>query len=301
MREGNMSDEKAVTAPVEAKAMTAPAETTSAAQVDDPHDELSVLNQRIDDLIAGQKQSTSWYRNPSFITSVAAIFISVMTTAMSWYRTYQQDITALKTQLANTLQQTSAIQMQNVELMSKYKDDHTSYHRLSVALNGQNLILAKQAYSLARSLGSATPAVNLTTIANALLQSQEISLAEDLFRQAVERAENSVEYVQALRGLGGLLYYYGQRSEAEAAFNKALGAYKIYPKEAKSQDYINFTHAFTQFQWAQAVYSTDCRAAKDHLAQALQHMAQLSPTAQQNVGSQVIEFNRVGQLMTACQ
>jgi hypothetical protein len=273
---------------------------TLPAAVDDPHDEIAMINQRITDLIAGQQRTTTWYRNPSFITSVAAIFISVMTTTVSWYRTYQQDVTALKAQLAATLQQANAGQIQIIELMAKYKDDQPSFLRVSTALNAQNLILAKQAYALARSLGTAASAVNLTTIAHSLMQSNEVTLAEDLLRQAVARAENSVEYVAALRVLGVLQYYNGQRSEGEATFKKALDAFKTYPKEAKSPDYVNYAHAYTHLYWAQALVSSDCRGTKEHLALSAHYLAQLSPAARVQANATTAEVTRMVQSVAAC-
>jgi hypothetical protein len=276
--------------------------TTAMAIVDDPHDDIAVINRRIDDLIAGQRQSTAWYRNPSFITSAAAIFISVATTAMSWYRTYQQDITSLQSRLASTLQQANLLQIQSVDLMAKYKDDQPRLLHVSSTLTAQNLILSKQAYTLARALGSSAGSVNLLTIAYSLMQSNEVTLADDLLRQAIARAENSVEYGGALRTLGLLQYYNGQRSEGEATFKKALDTFKLFPKEAKSQDYVNYHHAYTHYYWAQALVSFDCRAAKDHLAEGLQLLGQMSPLMRQRAASTEGTLAQMNQQLTAsCQ
>lgn len=268
--------------------------------VDDPHDEIAIIKQRINDIVAGQHRSSMWYRNPSFITSLAAIFISVTTTAVSWYRTYQQDITSLQGQLAATLQQANALQLQAIDLAAKYKDDQPNLLRAATTFNAQNLILAKQAYTLARSLGSAASPVNLTTIAHALMQSNEVTLAEDLLRQAVLRAENSVEYGAALRVLGQLQYYNGQTSEAEATFKKALDTFKAFPKEAKSADYVNYHQAYTYYYWGQALVARDCRAAKERLTMSAQLLDRLSLPGQQQAGSTIAEVRRVMQMLAHC-
>lgn len=266
--------------------------SNTATTVDDPHDNISILNQRIDDLIAGQRSRSIWYRNPSFVTSVAAIFISTMTTVVSWYRTYQQDITSLQIQLAATLQQANSAQLQAIDMMAKYKDDQPSLLRVSSTMNAQNLILIKQAYALARSLGNAASPINLTNIAYALMQSNEVTLAENLLHQAIARSENSVEYGAALRVLGQLYFYNGQTKEGEATFKQALDTFKKYPNEAKSPDYVNYQLAYTRYYWAQSLIMRDCKAAKEQLAAGLQHLAQMSPVSRPQAGP--TESNLIG-------
>jgi hypothetical protein len=268
--------------------------------IDDPHDEIAVINQRIDDLIAHQQRRAIWYRNPSLITSAAAIFISVVTTAMSWYRTYQQDVTSMRAQLASTLQQASSLQIQAIDFYAKYKDDQPAYMRAATVLNAQNLILAKQAYALATALGTAASSGNLTNVANSLMQSSDVTLAENLAQQAAARADNSIDYVAANRLLGALNFYKGQKKEGEASFNKALDVFKIYPNEAKSQDFVNYQHAYTHLYWAQAAVASDCQTAKQQLALASQYMVRLSPLARQQLGSTEAEVNRMNQMTAAC-
>ncbi|MBM3526573.1 MAG: tetratricopeptide repeat protein [Alphaproteobacteria bacterium] len=262
--------------------------------------ELAVLRQRIDDIVAGQQRSTAWYRNPSFITSCAAIFISVTTTVVSWYRTYQQEIASLRGQLASTLHQTAGIHLQNVELMAKYRNDQPSMLRLSTTLNAQNLLLAKQAYSLARELGSAASAASLTTVANSLMQSNEVTLAEDLLQKAIARAENSVEYIAALRVLGALQYYNGNLKVAADTFDKAVKAFTTYPNEAKSADYVNFTHAFTYMHWTQSARQSDCPTAKAKIELAEQHWQKLTEPAKTQMAPMGAELFQMKEFLKGC-
>jgi hypothetical protein len=151
------------------------------------------LSRRIDDIMAFQKKPKPWY-DTGLIISGLAFFISLVTTVLSLYRTHQQDINNLKTQLRNTIQQSGALVLQSVEMQSKYKDNQQTMLALSSALNSQNIGLAREAYTLTKALGSNATSLDLLGSANALINSEEYSLAEELLKDAVARATRAVEH-----------------------------------------------------------------------------------------------------------
>ena len=266
----------------------APAAEAAATQAD-----LAGVRRRIDDIVAFQQKKPSLYRDTGIMISAAAFFISVMTTVVSWYRTYQQDVEAKKTQLRTVLLQAYALNIQNIELGHKLKDDYAAFMNASSTLNAQNLMLAKEAYAVARSLGKSASSMDLVSVANALIQSSEVSLVEDLLKQAVERAENSVERLAALRLLGSTQYATGRRAEADASFTAALSVFEKYPQDANNLFNVQITHAFTHVYWANAVGYTDCAVSQKNLASATQYLDRLPSNAPQvsTLKTQIEQWN----------
>ena len=262
--------------------------------------DVEAVNRRVDDIVAFQKRKVPWYRDTALMISAAAFFISIMTTVVSWYRTYQQDVNAMKTQLRSAIQQASGLAVQNAELALKFKDDQQNFLSASSALNTQNIILARQAYSLSKALGTSASAMELSAAANALIASSEMLFAEELLRDAVGRAKNSVEYVATLRLLSGVQFQNGQRGEAAASFQKATGGFDLFPTESNNQDYVNLTHAYSHLFWVNMIVSTDCQQAMQSMEKASQHLSRL-PAIMPQANSIRAEVQRLGQFARNCR
>jgi tetratricopeptide (TPR) repeat protein len=245
-------------------------------------DGAAMLNRRIDDIVAFQnRKGAPWYRDPSLMISAAAFFISIMTTVVSWYRTYQQDMISLKTELRTISHQANSLILQNVELLTKYKDNHQAYMQASSTLNSQNIVLAKAAYSVVKQLGRSASSMDLTQTASALIQSHEFVLAEELLKEAAKRAEHAVEDVSALRILSNTQLQLGKTGEARESIAKALEVFRRYPAEANGQANVDMTQAYTLVFWANAVGSADCQTVKYNLDRADEHLSSLPLTSPQ--------------------
>ena len=122
----------------------------------------AALGRRIDDIVAFQKERKGWYRDGSLLVAVAAFFISMITAVISAYHTHRQDVDALRTQLRSPIIAAGNLSVQNVEYLAKYKDNAEMMLAISTALNGQNFVLASQAYSISRTLGSSATSVELS-------------------------------------------------------------------------------------------------------------------------------------------
>ena len=231
--------------------------------------------------------------------SAAAFFISIMTTVVSWYRTYQQDIISLRAELRTIIQDTNKVSLLHLELFEKYKDNQQAFLNASSTLNSQNIVLAKAAYSLIKQLGGSASSLDLTTTANALIQSSEFLLAEELLKMAAKRAANSIEEVAALRILGSTQFQIGKANESKDTFIKAVDIFARYPKEAVNEGHVNMTHAYTHLFWATVLVSSDCQGAKQSVNSADRHLS-LLPSILPQANTLRSEFRRVANLLSNC-
>jgi tetratricopeptide (TPR) repeat protein len=241
----------------------------------------AVLSKRIDDLVARESANRIWYRDGSLIVAICALFISVLTTGISIYHTRQQDVTALSNQLRSAIQQAGNLSVQNAGYLVQYKDDPQSLLAISSALNSENITLAREAYGLTKALGSAATSIDLIGAASALINSQDNLLAEELLKQAVDRASTSIEYVASLRYLAAVEYQEGKHGEASADFNKALNAFSVFPGDGNNDTYVALTQSYTLLGWAGIVGADDCTTTRQNLEKATQELSKLPDTLPQ--------------------
>ena len=263
-------------------------------------DEIAALKRRIDDIATFEKHERPWYKDTGLTISAAAFFISLMTTAFSWYHTYRQDVAALQTQLRATLQQVNDMALLNLELPTKYKDNQELLLNVSSTLNTQNTMLAQQAYSIAKALGNSASAMQLTAAAYALISSGQYGLAIELLQSAMERATNSNEYSSAARTLAATQYQNGQKAEAVATFKNVVQMFDRFPNEAKYGSYVDFSQAYSRIFWTGVVIAADCRLAKETLGEINQYMPRLAANSPQvmAIQSQITKYNTA---LSGCQ
>lgn len=263
--------------------------------VNDPGKDLAALNARIDDIIAFQKRKEPWYRDTSFIISSAAFLISLITSGISAYRTYRQDINSRKDALQSTIQQYYSTSLANVANQFAFQKDLSGptdprYAISQYFVGGANTIVqnanvafAKQALSLVNELGRNASSVDLGETAVILGSVNQFNAGDELYKRAIDNSSNSVEYLGATRGLAAQQYYLGNKDESLLNIKKSLDVFSKFPNEANSE-YVNFTTAQTYLFWAGFVRATDCKLSNENISQAARYVELLSPLVRQGAG-----------------
>jgi hypothetical protein len=287
----------------------------TAATANDSTPDMTDLNRRIDDIVAFQKRKDPWYKDTAVMISAAAFFISIVTSTISAYRTHQQDVNSLKDSLHNIIRLYHAVNMHTAELRFTALNDlpdpfdargdpdnpRAKWSRefdrtLSNATATENALLTKQAYSLAHELGKDASSVDLGEVGSILYETTQLRLSESILNDASNRAENLVERVGALRGLGQTQFLLGKRDESNATMNQALNVFADYPEEAKDPNYLHFTQVFTYLFWIGFVGTQDCELSKKNLADAIRSNS-LTTTP---LASQSPKINRAREDLAGC-
>jgi hypothetical protein len=112
---------------------------------------LAAVEARVDVLLSGQSKPP-WFKNPSFIISLAAFLISIVTTVASGYRTYREDVEAQKAQLRTVLGQINAVQLQYAELSAKL-GNHPAMANIVTTLRTQAFSRKTSLYACERNRG----------------------------------------------------------------------------------------------------------------------------------------------------
>jgi len=257
--------------------------------------DLAAMNGRIDDIVAFQKRKDPWFRDTSLIISSAAFFISLVTSGISAYRTYRQDINSRKDALQATIQQYYATSLSNVASQFSFQKDlggpsDPKYASSQYFANGAttivqsaNVALAKQALSLVNELGKNASSVDLGETALILGTVNQFSVGEELYKRALDTAVNSVEYLGSAKALAQQQYYLGKKDEATVNIKKALDVFSKFPDEA-NEEYVNYASAQTYLFWGGFVGATDCKLSKEALSQAVHYVGLLSPLVHQASG-----------------
>jgi hypothetical protein len=213
--------------------------------------------------MAEDSKDEPWFHKPTLVISIAAFVISVVTTVASGYRTYRQDVEARKTELRALISQFNSGQLQAVELVAKHQND-AYLNPIMLTVNAQNLIMARQAYALAKLMGRDASSLDLTNVAYALQTTGDEALSEEMNLMAIERATTAIEYLGPTRQLAQLKMQARETAVAKIYWEKALNVFDLYP--TPNQQYVHFQHAQTHLYWANS--SLDCKTLLDRLAAA---------------------------------
>jgi hypothetical protein len=262
----------------------------------DVRKDLATMNARIDDVVAFQQRKGPWYRDTSLLIAGAAFFISLVTSGISAYRTYRQDINSREDALHGIIQQSIATALSNIAAQFSFQKDltGTTDPKYPMSQNFSNAAqgiygnatqtFAKQGLSLVNELGGNASSVDLVETGLLLAAANQFNSAEDLYKRAVDAAVNSVEYVGAARALAQQQHYLGKREDATVAIKKALDVFSKFPNEANSSDYVNFTHAQTYLWWAGFVGTSDCKLSNENISQVVHYAGLLTPLVHQSSG-----------------
>jgi hypothetical protein len=263
--------------------------------VSDTGKALAALNARIDDIVTFQKRKEPWFRDTSFIISSAAFMISLLTSGISAYRTYRQDINSRKDALQSTIQQYYATSLANVANQFAFQKDlngpndpksaSSQYFAggANTIVQNANVAFAKQALSLVNELGRNASSVDLGETAVVLGSVNQFSAGSELYKKAIDNAINSVEYLGATRGLAAQQYYLGDKDDSLLNMKKALDVFSKFPGE-NNNEYVNYTTAQTYLFWAGFVRATDCKLSNENISQASHYVELLSPIVRQGSG-----------------
>ena len=89
----------------------------------DVRKDLATMNARIDDVVAFQRKKGPWYRDTSLLIAGAAFFVSLVTSGISAYRTYRQDINSREDALHSIIQQSFATSLSSVATQFSIQKD----------------------------------------------------------------------------------------------------------------------------------------------------------------------------------
>ena len=90
--------------------------------------------------LAKQKgRGTPWYENSPVLISFIALLFSLGTTAVSAYRTYQQDIHDTRTELRALIERIDKIPLEMIEYSNKYSSNPDTMKNISSIVN-RNLL-----------------------------------------------------------------------------------------------------------------------------------------------------------------
>jgi hypothetical protein len=208
-----------------------------ASQVDSIERELENLK------TAKSSAAPPFYKNIPTIISTIALLFSFGTTYVSYQRTKQQDVHALRAELRILLQRLSAIPKDDVEIRQKYSLLPAAVSLLSGYNAQEHSLLSRQAAEIIRRLPKEqVSAVELTSVGRALL-SIDNETADTFLTRAAEVATSLTEEVTALRTHGHLLFTIGKLDEGRVLFRKAFAL------QAKYKNYDPMTHVQTELAW----------------------------------------------------
>jgi hypothetical protein len=164
--------------------------------------DLEVMKTRLDDVVAFQKRKGPWYRDTTLLIAAAAFFVSLVTSGISAYRTYRQDINSREDALHNMVQQYYTTALTNTAMQFSFQKDLSGVADpkwpfvqtfTSSALQisrAATQTYAKQGLSLVNELGNHASAIDLVDLGALLAAANQLGPAEEMLKRATVAAVN---------------------------------------------------------------------------------------------------------------
>jgi tetratricopeptide (TPR) repeat protein len=245
--------------------------------MDELQNKIGLMKQEIDALqIKIMAEHTPWYKSASVLISAVALLFSFGTTAVSYYRSGQDDIRAARVELRGILQRLTALPKDNFELFKKYQGDVTGQALIGSLINQENSLLARQASDIVDRFPGYISSSEYLSVSVALMNAADVEKVPRYLERALELTSDPNTKVAILRNYGTLLLNTGQGLEGRRRYEQALSIWGLYPKVTTY--FKDSTNAWTEMYWAQAEFGVNnLEAAKEHLRKASQQAAKLPP------------------------
>ena len=229
----------------------------SVAQSDSEIDALQIIS---------TKASRPFFLDATVIISTLALIFSFGTTAVSYYRTLQQDIHDSRAELRGFLQRLNGLARENVEVLNN--PDKVTASQLSAFNNAETTLIAQQAAEVMKRIPNHVSPVEYNLVGN-VLSTRNANQAEELYRLALNVSKSFDDIIPTLRGYATLRFANGDYEGGREFYRKALNVQaEIMPSD---QNYISWTNAYTELLWAQTeAAQRQCAEAQVHIKKSLE-------------------------------
>ena len=244
---------------------------------DDVGAQMALMKREIDALQrSAMKQQRRWYQVPSIIIAFAALLFSFGTTAVSYYRTGQQDIHNARLELRSLIQRLYALPLEDIRIAATYSNNPRAVAQISSTLNQENILIAQRAVEVIDSIPDAVSSVEYVTVATALAMSGISERAAEFMKCAIEKASSTGTLASARMSYGSYLFSTGEIVAARVEMQKALA---VLDEHANPNTYFQKAmEIHIELRWATLERLTgDEIEAQRHLRKANAEVLKLTP------------------------
>ncbi len=242
----------------------------------DEQEKYDILKKEVDSLqIQLGKDQKPWHQKPSIIISIVAFIFSFGTTAVSYYKSYKEDVRANRREARELIQRVTRLPIENFELMQRNKGNAFG-ESLSGVINQENILLASQLVELIERYPESFSSTEYFAVAFALSNSNIKDNVPYLFENAVNRAKNYNDYNVSARAYAWYHFTQGNYSEGRKLYKRALAVWSKFPEN--NSFVVNSVDLVTLMYWSNAELSIgNYSEATDLIKRANDSLAKLQP------------------------
>jgi hypothetical protein len=262
-----------------------PDEVVPSASIQNSEPEAALLAEEVKILRKLAAVQKRWWQDYSLLVAGMAFLLSLATSILSVWTSYQKDIHDQQAQLAKLTQSLQDLSLQQVELPNKYKDLYKDnpllYQAIANVVQNQSSSVLNNAVSVALRLGDNATTGELVTLGIGTSSMGNLTETLHLFNLAVSAANGAIEKSYALRSLGYAQILFGgspeMRADGNKTFEKALSLDENYADVSKIPWAGAYLKIAAEEEWAMAWVTLDCAQARTHYAKAQEYLSGVSP------------------------
>jgi hypothetical protein len=247
--------------------------------IDQVHEQIRVLENRIGSLkeevdslqITTRHFIRPWYREGSALVAALALVFSFGTTAVSYFKSTQQERQAYHQELRSLMFAIGKLPREIFNFQEKHRTNQQAVSGFSSLINNENVILSKQASQIIWRIPDLVSASEHLYVGKALTDSNLLDQASAHFRAALAKASDVNEITAAYRSLGQVAYMKRDVTNGRYYYGKAKEVLDSGRIKLPNPAFKTWFNAQTELRWAQAEQMiNNCREFQSHLAAAVE-------------------------------
>jgi hypothetical protein len=235
-----------------------------------------------------------WWQEPAILIAAMAFFLSVITTVISAWTSYQKDIHDQQEQLVALILDMKDLRLQGADLSNQYKNDPGTLAALRTTLSTQERAIQRYAVAIARGLGTKASTGEFVILAQDSIIEGNVTEAVSLLELAVSAAASPLDVSWALRSLAGLEMRIGSpemRTAGNASYQRLVDLDVEYPDLNNDVGLKLFVKTIGHFEWGEALVRTDCKEARSHFDKAQSYLSNVPVAFRESVEHYLTDRN----------
>lgn len=261
---------------------------------DDALIELARLQIQLQSLIESGRRAP-WYRQVPSLVAALAFLVSLATTGLAFYSTYQHQRRAAYADLQDVILKIARLPRERMELNLRFANRPGDIAAIGSYYATESNILVRRASALAWMVPDLITPAEHRSIATSMVSIRMFEPARKHFEAAITSGLTKDDMVAAHRGMANLEFQVGNLQLGRKHYAMARSVLRSNPDPNLTEDVINWLDFSTEIFWArnEAVRGS-CEAWTEHLKFARDLIAKVHPTRVEALKTDLAQAERAG-------
>ena len=261
---------------------------------DDALIELARLQIQLQSLIESSRRAP-WYRQIPSLVAALAFLVSLATTGLAFYSTYQQQRRLAYADLQDVILKLARLPRERMEANLRFANRPGDIASIGSYYATESNILVRRASTLAWIIPDLVTPAEHRSIASNMVSIRMFEPARKHFEAAIASGLTKDDMVAAHRGMANLEFQSGNLERGRKHYALARSVLRSNPDPNLTEDVVNWLDFSTEIFWARNEgVRGSCDAWSEHLKFARDLITRVHPTRVETLKTELTQAERAG-------